>query len=118
MNTLEIAKLCHEINRLYCRATGDNSQPSWGDAPGWQKMSAINGAKLHLENPNLDDSASHEAWLAEKKADGWKYGPEKDIIRKRHPCCIPFEDLPTDQKVKDTLFRSVVRALAPLWEED
>ena len=85
----EIARLCHEANRGYCAALGDHSQPTWEDAPQWQRDSAIAGVNFILENPDVGPSASHESWLAQKQADGWKYGPVKDPVAKEHPCFVP-----------------------------
>ena len=28
-----IAKVCHDVNRAYCKSVGDDSQVSWEDAP-------------------------------------------------------------------------------------
>jgi hypothetical protein len=50
--------------------------------------------------------------MAQKLAEGWKLGPVKNPEAKEHPCLVPFDDLPVEQKVKDYLFRGVVRALA------
>lgn len=112
MNTEDIARVCHEINRAYCAALGDNSQPPWEEAPEWQRSSAVNGAKHMLGNPGAKPSDSHESWLKEKAADGWKYGPVKDPEKKEHPCFVPYDELPVEQKVKDYLFQAVVRTLA------
>ena len=106
-----IARVTHEANRAWCAANGDMSQPSWDDAPDWQKDSAISGVWFHVDNPFADDSASHDAWLAEKDADGWVYGDVKDPEKKTHPCMVPFEDLPKVQQLKDALFRGIVHAL-------
>jgi hypothetical protein len=54
---------------------------------------------------------SHEGWLAEKVATGWKYGPVKNPEAKEHPCMVAYEELPTSQRVKDHIFVSVVRAV-------
>ena len=35
----------------------------------------------------------------------------KDAERKEHPCCVPYDALPVEQKTKDYLFRAVVHAL-------
>jgi hypothetical protein len=110
-----IASVCHETNRAYCKSIGDNSQPLWEDAPDWQKQSAINGAKFHLENPGMPPSRSHEEWLKEKESDGWKYGPIKDPSKKEHPCFVHYEELPAEQRVKDTLFIAVVESMRPLY---
>ena len=111
MNQEQIARVAHEVNRAYCQALGDSSQPAWEDAPQWQKESAILGVKLHTENPDASPAASHESWLAQKVADGWVYGSVKDPETKQHPCIVPFDQLPVAQQAKDYLFRGVVHAL-------
>lgn len=111
MDNTSIAHICHEANRAYCKTLGDASQPSWEDAPDWQKKSAINGVNFHLDNPGSSPSQSHENWLAEKTAAGWKYGPVKDPEKKEHPCCVPYDQLPVEQRRKDLLFIAVVEAM-------
>ena len=102
-----VAKICHEVNRAYCRSLGDESQVSWDEAPDWQKDSAINGVNFHLNNDRTPEE-SHESWLAQKEAEGWKYGPVKDVDKKEHPCFVPYSELPAEQKAKDYLFKAVV----------
>lgn len=112
MEQLEkIAKVCHEANRAYCESIGDNTQPTWENAPDWQKQSAINGVKFHLENPNAQPCDSHNSWLKEKQESGWKYGEVKNPETKEHPCFVPYEQLPLEQQKKDALFISVVHSL-------
>lgn len=108
MKIIDVAKICHESNRAYCQTLGDNSQPSWEDAPEWQRTSAINGVTFHLQNPNASASHSHEEWLKEKKDTGWKYGSVKDPVKKEHPCFVPYDELPIEQKLKDSLFLQIV----------
>lgn len=110
MDRTEIARVAHEINRAYCAALGDASQPAWEDAPEWQKASALVGVDMHLANPDATPEKSHESWLEQKLAEGWKFGPVKDVEKKEHPCCVPYAELPPDQKAKDYLFRGVVHA--------
>lgn len=114
MERSKIAKICHEVNRSYCQALGDNSQPAWEDAPDWMQTSAANGVDLHLDNPGAGPEATHESWMVEKEKNGWKYGPVKDAGKKEHPCMVPFCELPVEQQAKDFIFRSVVRELAGL----
>jgi len=105
-------RCCPEIRfRAYCATIGDNSQPSWSEAPEWQRTRAVNGVKFHLDNPSAKPSHSHESWLAEKEADGWKYGPVKDAEKKEHPCFVPYGELPDDQKAKDYLFKAICGGL-------
>ena len=107
-----VARVCHEVNRAYCQALGDNSQPPWDEAPDWMKSSAATGVGYHLNNPNAGPEASHELWMAEKVATGWKFGPVKDAEKKEHPCMVPFDELPKEQQAKDYIFRAVVHSLA------
>jgi hypothetical protein len=110
-----IAKVAHAVNRAYCLALGDDSQPKWADAPDWQKESAINGVTFHALYPNADPSQSHENWMKEKEEAGWKYGPVKDPEKKEHPCMVPYEELPLEQRVKDYLFKAVVDEMGHLF---
>ena len=110
----QIAAVCHEANRAYCVELGDQTQPAWEHAPEWQRESAINGVRFHLQNPNAKPSHSHDNWLKEKIDSGWTYGTVKNAENKQHPCCVPYDELPEEQKVKDSLFISVVHALEPM----
>jgi len=105
MTNEQIARVAHEVNRAYCEALGDNSQPAWEDAPEWQKSSAMLGVKLHIENPDAGPEASHNSWMHQKVSEGWKYGPIKDPAKKEHHCLVPFDQLPREQQAKDFLFR-------------
>jgi hypothetical protein len=104
----EVAKKCHEANREYCKTLGDDTQPAWETAPDWQKQSAINGVKFHILNPDAGPEASHESWMAEKLAAGWKYGAVKDPEKKEHPCIVPYNGLPPEQQKKDAIFIGII----------
>ena len=114
MERIDSARVCHEVNRAYCAALGDTSQPPWAEAPGWQRDSALLGVDLHIDNPNAGPEASHESWMRQKVRDGWVYGVTKDPEAKTHPCLVPFGELPREQQAKDFLFRAVVHALRPI----
>lgn len=116
MKALSIAMICHGINAAYCQSLGDNSQPTWEDAPEWQKQSAIVGVEMHLANPDATPEQSHQSWYKQKEAEGWKYGEVKDPELKEHPCFLPYEELPQEQKAKDYLFRAVVHLVKDLPE--
>lgn len=106
----QIARVCHEVNRAYCQALGDNSQPAWEVAPEWQRSSARMGVDLHMLG-DFGPEASHIGWMKQKVEEGWKYGAFKDPENKMHPCIVPFAELPREQQAKDFIFRAVVHAL-------
>ena len=105
-----IASICHEANRALCASQGDLSQERWSMAPDWQKDSARNGVRHCVTNPRADGRASHDSWMEEKLRAGWRYGETKDAEEKTHPCLLPYASLPPSQKIKDDIFRGIVRS--------
>lgn len=43
----------------------------------------------------------HEIWSETRIAQGWTYGPERNDSEKKHPCLVPYEELPEEEKVYD-----------------
>lgn len=118
MRIVDVARICHEVNRAFCEGLGDASQKPWAEAPVWQQDTGVMGVVFHLSgihnNTPHGPEASHEGWWKEKIRDGWKYGPVKDAEKKEHPCCVPYSELPREQQAKDSLFLTVVEGLAHL----
>ena len=110
MTQEEIARVCHEVNRAYCKSIGDDSQPTWEDAPEWARESARMGVDFHTMG-NFGPEASHISWMKQKLDDGWVYGPVKNPRTKEHPCLVPFGELPVEQQSKDYIFRAIVHTL-------
>lgn len=111
MTPESIASICHEAVRRYCRETGDNTQKVWEDAPYRQKQSAIAGVMFVIQHPDASPSAAHENWLEQRTGNGWEYGPVKSEALRQHPCILPYDKLPEDQRTKDKLFQAVVKSL-------
>lgn len=44
---------------------------------------------------------THEVWASQRMAEGWRYGPVCDDAPKRHPCLVPYEELPESEKEYD-----------------
>lgn len=43
----------------------------------------------------------HEVWAKNRMDDGWSYGPARDDSALKHPCLVPYEDLPENEKDYD-----------------
>jgi len=104
------ARAAHEANRAYCLALGDTSQVAWDSAPDWQRSSCLVGVRGVLAGNGPREG--HVSWLAEKERTGWKFGPVKDPAALEHPCMVPYDELPPEQRMKDRIFVDVVLAMA------
>ena len=113
-----IATIAHGINLAYSASLGDHSHLPWEETPEELKKSIEYGVKMHLENPETTPEQSHESWLKQKEVDGWVYGEVKDLKNKTHPCILPYDQLPAEQKTKDYLFKAVVTLLRDLPDPD
>lgn len=109
-----IAQVAHQINRAYCASIGDDSHNPWEETSEEIQQSIIAGVEFRLANPDAPVSAQHDAWMAQKTADGWVYGEEKDEEAKTHPCLVAFDELPQEQRSKDHLFVEAVKSLAKI----
>ena len=43
----------------------------------------------------------HEVWSQTRITDGWTYGPERNDAQKKHPCLVPYDELPESEKEYD-----------------
>lgn len=111
MHVINIARTCHQANKVLCEANDDFTQQDWDNAQEWQKESAIKGVAFRIANPDAPESAQHDAWMKDKVESGWIYGEVKDAEKKTHPCIVPFSELPEFQQKKDKLFCAIVDAL-------
>jgi ryanodine receptor 2 len=44
---------------------------------------------------------THDVWAAQRIKEGWAYGPKRDDASKKHPCLVPYADLPESEKEYD-----------------
>ncbi len=43
----------------------------------------------------------HDVWAQSRIAQGWTYGKERNDALKQHPCLVPYEELPDEEKAYD-----------------
>lgn len=118
----QTARVCHEALRAYCQTLGDNSLVPWNEAPEWQKDSSRDGVRFQFAQfaAGVDPSASstHDEWLRQRRAAGWKYGQNKDGQAKEHPLLVAYADLPLAEKLKDYLFAAICKAFSQAAADD
>ncbi len=44
---------------------------------------------------------THDNWVRQRLADGWRHGQRRDDLLKEHPCIVPYDDLPESEKEYD-----------------
>ena len=116
MNSItEIAEIAYQTNRTYCQTIGDYSQDPWSCCDQWQRDTVLNGVRAIQRGIVTGPGQSHENWLKHKEEEGWVYGKKKNTNRARgvltHPCMVPFNELPSEQQMKDHLFFAIVTTL-------
>ena len=108
----KIAEVAHQINNAYRCAIGETSRPPYHQMSDAERARIEAGVMQHLMNEHgIPPQAAHNLWMTYKLKDGWKYGEKYDLETKTHPCILPYESLPVDQRVKDYLFAGIVQAL-------
>lgn len=110
----DIARVCHEANRVLQIVQDDPSIPvsePWLDLDEETKQSACVGVRGILDGN--DARESHATWMQFKLDNGWTLGSVKDHEAKTHPLLVPYDQLPEEQQLKDHLFQAIVLALAP-----
>ncbi len=103
--------MTHEAMRAWQKANGQAPAPPWSRAPKWMKEASVASVTWRINNPNATASAQHDQWMAQKTADGWKFGKTKDAKKKTHPMMTPYRSLPVFEQRKDALVNAVVDAL-------
>jgi hypothetical protein len=106
----QIAQIAYEANRVLCEISGE-TRPTWEQSEKWERDTIHAGVVAIDEGKVRSAGDSHISWAARKIDEGWRYGPERDPVKKTHPCLVPFIELPYHQRLKDHLFLAVVQSL-------
>jgi len=43
----------------------------------------------------------HDVWAEARIKQGWTYGPQRNDEKRTHPCLVPYEELPEEEKEYD-----------------
>ena len=106
----QIAHVVHEANRAL-QMIQEDSAPSvpWMCETDEIRKGAVEGVRAARDG--VTPRGLHEAWMRDKLADGWSYGPVKDAVMKTHPCLVSYDDLSDGQRDKDRVFIAIVDAM-------
>lgn len=106
----QVAEVVHEANRAWDSARGVIPGPPWEQAAEWQRAAAMKGVRLALAG--APPSQLHEAWRAQKLAQGWTPGPVKDRQAKTDPMLVPYTQLSGEDQRTPALVAAITQTLA------
>lgn len=106
----DIARVCYEANRALQVVQGSPyPNVGWMLTHHAQREAAIEQVKAVIEGRSAEQV--HQAWMDDQIADGWTHGAEVSGLAKTHPCLVPYDDLGSDQKVRDRVFSQIVMTM-------
>lgn len=100
------ARVCHAVTKALNDSRGEVTLDF-----GLIRTGLIHAIQDALDDPSIDGRTMHQSWMEDKLARGWVHGDDKDPVRKTHPCILPYDELPPEQRVKDDLILAVAREM-------
>lgn len=101
----------HEVLRSYSRnVLDDYTHAAWDDVPEESKREVRQNV-ISIMQYDYTAEKSHEIWMAQKLASGWRWGNVKNPEKREHPCLVEYKLLPEEQRFKDELWVSTVRLM-------
>ena len=78
-----------------------------------EPLSDLGAASFRFSVPEVEALAEmeHDRWAAQKEAEGWKKGDQRDDDKKLNPWLLPWNELPEEQKKVDRDFVLAIPSL-------
>ena len=112
MDSNVIIKIIYCAIKAYAETVGDNSFADWEIANRDVVDSMYRGYLIRLNALRhgvvQTPEENHNYWMKDRLAHGWVLGPIKNDNKKEHPALVPYVELPTFQRVKNTIFTSII----------
>jgi len=105
-----IAKAIYEATRLEAIWSKRSIIPEeWGKRDEKFRKQMTDTVNWYLSMDELPTpEQAHNSWMESYFKMGWKYGKERDVVKKTHPDLVPFDELPRDERDKDAIFLALV----------
>ena len=116
MDIEQVARVSYEANRAIQKELGEEVSPPFKAATYLQINEVLQRVTNYLAGETSEEY--HKSWVARKRDKGWVYGPALNIPAKTHPNMVNYHDLPSDQRLKDHMFETIVDAFKEGHEAD
>lgn len=61
---------------------------------------------------------AHDVWATQRLRAGWRYGVTRDDDQRLHPCLVPYEELPDEEREYDrSMVLETIRSILALGYE-
>lgn len=108
----DIAEITYYANSVYRRSIGESERPDWSMLSDTTKAAIVKGVKFIITSEvEVSPPMNHMHWMNHKFNDGWVYGEIEDKDKKTHPCLLPYNTLPPEQRLKDEIYLTIVKQL-------
>jgi hypothetical protein len=114
----QLARLCHEADRVLCGLQGDARVLPWDLLDEGAQDELVASVREILETPEVSDEARYLRWASRQRAQGWVYGPVRSVPKKVDPGLLDYGALPSERRVRWSLFAAIVRSLRLPTPED
>jgi len=110
ISRIELARICHNLNREIQKLSGEQVDPTWNRAAPWMRDLSVYHVNTILDNPTITPEEMHNTWATALYVDGWTYGPERVEASKISPLIQFYVDLSIYEKLKYSLYFATVKA--------
>ena len=87
---------------------------SLDDQPGRASLPTVQGRPLDGSAAERLAMLEHERWMADRRVNGWRHGPQRDDVRRLHPDLVPYDRLnPQSQRFDRLMIETLARMLHP-----
>jgi len=115
LNSTQIAEMLNSVTSQIPRP--DGSKPlAWDDLTDNQRFHAAKAVEEIYSSPKRSAEELHTLWMAPLVESGWEYGDTYDHDNKKHPCMVPFGDLPESEICKDKIWEHLTEAFRPFYD--
>ncbi len=115
LTAMQIAEMLHSVTSKIQRMDGSTVE-SWEELSEENKRLSTKAVREIYNRPQMTAEQLHNLWMKLKLEDNWECGPEYDSVNKKHPCIVPFVDLPLSERCKDLIWEHLPKALFPFFD--